>query len=135
MQLPHGTWCWYWVVKDFDDDGSHESCLHWTRSKSAYMTKVKRRWYSVFVKLALSRSFLLSASGSLILFALCSLHLSQEFFNTSSLLQQCKQKHLVFLSLVYCLSTSLLKSFTNTQLDVLPTVIYYKFMYVLQWSR
>ena len=26
--VPHGTWCWYWVVKDFDENGSYESCLH-----------------------------------------------------------------------------------------------------------
>ena len=35
MQLPHGMWCWYSAMKDFDDDGSHESCLHNTLSNSA----------------------------------------------------------------------------------------------------
>ena len=51
MQFPHGTCCWYWVVKNFDNDGSHESCLCKTFSKSASMRKGKRSWYSVFCKL------------------------------------------------------------------------------------
>ena len=35
MQFPHGTWFWYCVVKYFDDDGSHELCLHNMLLKSA----------------------------------------------------------------------------------------------------
>ena len=35
MQLPHSTWCWYWVMRDFDGNGSHESCLGKTLLKSA----------------------------------------------------------------------------------------------------
>ena len=81
MQLPHGMCCWYWVVKEFDDDDSHESCLGKTLSKSAQMTKGKCSWYSVFVNLTLSRPFLSSVSGSLILCAPCILHLSKCFFS------------------------------------------------------
>ena len=51
MQFPHGTCCWYWVVKNFDNDGSHESCLCKAFSISASMRKGKRSWYSVFCKL------------------------------------------------------------------------------------
>ena len=89
MLLPHGTWCWYWVVNYFDDDGSRKSCLRKTLSKSAQMTKGSR--YSVFLKLTLSCRFLSSASGSLILCIPCNLHISKWFFNVSSLIQQCKQ--------------------------------------------
>ena len=78
-------------MKDFDENDSHRSCLGKTLSKSTYMIKGKRRWFSVFVNLTLSCPFLSSASGSLILFAPCNLHLLKWFFNTSSLIQACKQ--------------------------------------------
>ena len=91
MQLPHGICCWYWVVKDFDDDDSHQSSLRRTLSKSTQMAKGKRSWYSVFVSLTFSCPFLSSASVNLILCAPCNLHLSKWFFNTSLLVQPCKR--------------------------------------------
>ena len=116
--------------KDFDDDGSHESCLHRMLLKSTWMIKGKRSWYSGFVNLTLSPPFVLSASRSLILCTSCNLHFPKCFLDTSSLVQPCKQywqKYLLLLSLLFCLNTSLLKSFTNTYCDVLPAVIYNKF--------
>ena len=130
MQPPRGKCCWYWVVKDFDDDGSHESCLHRMLLKSTWMIKGKRSWYSGFVNLTLSLPFVLSASRSLTLCTPCNLHLPKCFLDTSSLVQPRKQywqKYLLLLSLLFCLNTSLLKSFTNTYCDVLPAVIYNKF--------
>ena len=55
------------------------------------MTKCKRSWYSVFVNLTLLNIFLSSASGNLILCAPCNWHPPKWFFNTSSLLQPCKE--------------------------------------------